>query len=502
MGIIGKRSLEVQMGKRFFIAVDIGTSALKVCVFDFQGNVHHTAKREYPTVSPRPGYAEQNPEDIFAAFVDALKEVTASFPQNTFEAVTFDTMLHSFLLVDKDGVLLTPLLNWMDTRSFQEVEAFRKIYEEERLYEYTAAPLHTIYHPPRILWFKKHAQDLLAKASKVLSIKDWMLWRLTGELFCDYSTASGTGLLELEKKTWSERICQLLGIPLELLPPLCEPELSLPLKNQDFAFEVGLPPGIPVVWGGGDGPFANLGEGCFREGEMVVSVGSSGAARMCAQRPVFDPQRQSWCYYLASGIWVGGGAINNGGIVFSWMRDLVKEEEVTIDPFGRRPLFLPFLTGERSPYWDPYARGILFGLSFFHTPQEFLQAAYEGVAFSVRAVFEVLRRVMGDPKKVVIGGGFALSQTGRRVLCNVLGVPVAVSTYPSSSAKGAFILALKALGAISSFEELPSDFFPLEETLFPEKEASLFYAELFQLWERLYKVNASLFRECIRLGLA
>lgn len=490
------------MADRLFLAVDIGTSSLKACVFDSLGNLLATTKREYPTHSPQAGYAEQDPEEIFASLLSALKELTSSFPGNTFEALAFDTMLHSFLLVDEKGTPLVPLWNWMDTRSFQEVEEFRKTYEEENLYALTASPLHTIYHPPRVLWFKKHLPWLWSKASKILSIKDWILWRLTGELFCDYSTASGTGLLELERKAWSEKICGLIGISPLLLPPLCEPDFSLPLRNEDFGREVGLPLGIPVVWGGGDGPFANLGEGCFREREMVVSVGSSGAVRMCAHQPVFDPKRQSWCYYLASDIWVGGGAINNGGIVFSWMRDLVKGDEVTLDPFRRRPLFLPFLTGERSPYWDPYARGILFGLSFFHTPEEFLQAAYEGVAFSVRALFEMLRRVMGDPKRVVIGGGFALSRTGRRVLCDVLGVKVAVSTYPSSSAKGAFLVALKALGGISSFEDLPPDFFPVEEVLFPEREASSFYERLFRLWEKLYEVNAPLFREFIQFGLA
>lgn len=490
------------MNGRLFLAVDIGTSSVKACVFDSSGNVRCTTKREYPTFSPKPGYAEQNPETIFVALVHTLKEAVAPFPKDAFAALTFDTMLHSFLLVDREGTPLAPLVNWMDTRSFQEVEEFRQVYEEAHLYRYTAAPIHTIYHPPRILWFRKHAGDLLMKTWKILSIKDWILWKLTGELLCDYSTASGTGLLELERKVWSEKLCAFLGVSPELFPSLCEPEFSLPLGNRDFAWEIGLPLGIPVVWGGGDGPFANLGEGCFREREMVVSVGSSGAVRMCARRPVFDPKEQSWCYYLTSDIWVGGGAINNGGIVFSWMRDLVKEEEVVLDPFCRRPLFLPFLTGERSPYWDPYARGILFGLSFFHTPRELLQAAYEGVAFSVRAVFEMLRRVMGDPKRVVIGGGFALSRAGRRVLCNVLGIPVAVSTYPSSSAKGAFLVALKALGMIASFDELSPDFFPVEETLSPEKEALSLYEELFRLWEKLYEANASLFREFVRFGLA
>ncbi|WP_427366122.1 gluconokinase [Candidatus Caldatribacterium saccharofermentans] len=490
------------MTQGLFLCADIGTSSLKVCVFDQSGNILFSTKREYPTLSPAPGYAEQDPGEIFSALAGAVKEAVSSFPGSSFEALSFDTMLHSLLLVDGNFTPLAPLWNWMDTRSFQEVEEFRESYEKERLYELTAAPLHTIYHPSRILWFRKHHGGLWERVSKILSIKDWVLVQLTGELCCDCSTASGTGLLEVQRKAWSRKMCDLLGISPELLPPLVEPDFAAPLMNREFAASTGLPLGIPVVWGGGDGPFANLGEGCFREGEMVVSVGSSGAVRMCALRPVIDPGKRAWCYYLASDIWVGGGAINNGGIVFSWMRDLLREGEVTLDLSRRRPLFLPFLTGERSPYWDPYARGILFGLSFFHTPEALLQAAYESVAFSIRAVFDMLREVMGEPRKVVIGGGFALSENGKRVLCDVLGVPVAVSSYPSSSAKGAFLVALKALGYVRSFEEFPEEFFPTEGQVTPDANAHALYEKLFRLFKRLYEVNAPLFREFAKLGLA
>ncbi|MGQ9622389.1 MAG: gluconokinase [Candidatus Caldatribacteriaceae bacterium] len=490
------------MAGELFLAADLGTSSLKICVFDISGNVLLSTKREYPTLSPSPGFAEQNPEDIVSALVDAVKEATSSFCPSSFSALTFDTMLHSFLLVDGEGKPLAPLWNWMDTRSFEEMEELRKTYNSRDIYCLTAAPLHTIYHLPRILWVQKHKKDLWEKTHKILSIKDWVLWRLTGELFSDYSTASGTGLLEVERKRWSEAVCDLLRCPPKLLPPLCEPDFVVPLRGKDFSEATGLPLGIPVVWGGGDGPFANLGEGSFREGEMVISVGSSGAVRMCARRPVIDPKRRAWCYYLASDIWVGGGAINNGGIVFSWMKDLVKEKDVTLDLFRRRPLLIPFLTGERSPYWDPYARGILFGLSFFHTPEAFLQAAYESVAFSIRAVFEMLVGVMGLPKKVTIGGGFALSETGKRVLSNVLGIPLGVSTYPSSSAKGAFFVALKAMGYIHSFEELPPSFFPIEGPVIPEEEARDFYERLFHFWVKVYETNAPLFQEFVRFNLA
>lgn len=490
------------MAQELFLTVDIGTSSMKVCVFNREGDMLFSVKREYPTLSPFPGYAEQDPQEIFTALVETVKDAVSRFPASSFEALGFDTMLHSFLLVNGEKVPLTPLLNWMDTRSFQEMEELRDAYEAENVYTLTATPLHTIYHLPRVLWFRTHQRDVFERAYKILSIKDWILWRLTGELLCDYSTASGTGLLEVEKKSWSERVCDLIGISSDFLPPLCEPDFIAPLTSREFTLATGLPSGVPVVWGGGDGPFANLGEGCFRENEMVISVGSSGAVRMCSQRPVIDPRKRAWCYYLASDIWVGGGAINNGGIVFSWMRNLLRESEMTFDLFRRRPILLPFLTGERSPYWNPYARGILFGLSFFHTPEGLLQAAYESVAFSIRAIFEMLQEVMGVPKRIVMGGGFALSEIGRKVLCNVLGTPVEVSSYPSSSAKGAFLVILEALKCIRSFGEVPEDFFPVEGVLAPQEEARAFYDRLFHLWEKLYEANAPFFQEFVKFGLA
>lgn len=491
------------MARELFLAIDIGTSSCKVCVFDRKGQVLFSTKRGYGTSSPHPGFAEQDPEEIYREIKEGVKEAVTAFSPSSFVALAFDTMLHSFLLVNERMQPLYPLLNWMDTRSAREVEAMREEYHKLGFYSSNAVPLHTIFHPPRVIWFREHMPELWEKTHKILSIKDWILGRFTGVYACDLSTASATGLVDVKRSTWSEELLSWLGLPITKLPELVPPERTEPLRKGDFAEYTGLPAGVPVVFGGGDGPFANLGEGAFRKKEMVVTVGSSGAVRMCDRKPVFDPRKRSWCYYLADGIWVGGGAINNGGIVYSWIRDLLGErKDFSLKLYRERPLFLPFLTGERSPNWNPYARGILFGLSYFHTPEALIQSALEGVAFRVRSIYEMLREVMGDPRRVIVSGGFATTEHGKRVLCDVLGVKVEVSLYPSAPAKGAFLLALKALGEVEHLEGLPSSLFPENPLLEPIEEHRAFYERLYRLYEKIYAQNAGLFKEFVELGLS
>ncbi|MCX6090505.1 MAG: FGGY-family carbohydrate kinase, partial [Candidatus Atribacteria bacterium] len=211
------------------------------------------------------------------------------------------------------------------------------------------------------------------------------------------------------------------------------------------------------------------------------------------RKPVFDPAGRCWCYYLADGIWVAGGGINNGGIVYSWMKDIAGESDCwEIDLHRPRPLFLPFLVGERSPNWDAYARGVLFGLSYFHDRDALMQSTFEAVAFRIRSIEEMLQRVVGEPHRVVVSGGFAISEKGSRVLCDTLGVPVFLSSLPSAPTKGAFLLSRKVLGEVTTLDQLSPDYFPDNPLLEPIPERVQFYTELYRFYLKLYQANAPL----------
>lgn len=485
------------------LTIDIGTSSCKVGLFDLSGTIQATAKSEYPTLSPQPSFAEQDALSIYFGIIQAIKEVLSNYSPARVIALACDTMLHSTLLLDREGNPLYPLLNWMDTRCQDEVEAFNQKYQEKRFYFRNGVPLHTIYTLPRLHWFQKHYPSLLQSTWKIATIKDWFLGKITGEWCCDYSTASGTGLLNLTNKCWDEEIVSCAQVFPNQLLPLCEPDYHAPLQDGSFTQETGLLPGIPVIWGGGDGPFANLGEGMFHQREMVITVGSSGAVRMCDHQPVFDPKQRSWCYYLADGIWVGGGAINNGGIVYSWMSDLLNDDiQWEINPRQPHPLFLPFLTGERSPNWNAQARGILFGLSYFHSKAALMQSACEGIAFRIRSIYELLKDIIGNPSRVVVNGGFGTSPKGSSILCDVLGIPIQLSELPSAPCRGAFFLAMKSLGQVTSLDEISQKNSSPSTVLQPVSDHYAFYDRLYRFYEKVYQANQGLFQEFSEFHLA
>jgi hypothetical protein len=203
------------------------------------------------------------------------------------------------------------------------------------------------------------------------------------------------------------------------------------------------------------------------------------------------------------GIWVGGGAINNGGIVYSWMNDLLNDNtQWEIDPQRPRPLFLPFLTGERSPNWNAQARGVLFGLSYFHTKEALMQSAFEGIAFRIRSIFELLKDIIGDPLQVVVNGGFGVSPKGSNILSHVLGIPLQLSEFPSAPCRGTFFLTLKVLNQIKSLDEISQKNFNQLNILQPNLDYSAFYDRLYRFYEKVYQANRGLFQEFSEFHLA
>ncbi|HQK83973.1 MAG TPA: FGGY family carbohydrate kinase, partial [Atribacter sp.] len=279
------RESELMSSQELILTIDIGTSSCKVCLFDLSGAIRATAKSEYPTLSPQPSFAEQDVSAIYSGIVQSVKAVLSKHSPSRVIALACDTMLHSTLLLDEEGDPLYPLLNWMDTRCQDELKSLNQEYQEKRFYFRNGVPLHTIYNLPRLIWFRKHYPSFLQSAWKIVTIKDWFLGKITGEWYCDYSTASGTGLLNLFDRRWDEELVSCAQVSTKQFLPLCEPDHHFPLQVGPFTHDTGLLPGIPVVWGGGDGPFANLGEGMFHQREMVITVGSSGAVRMCDHQP-------------------------------------------------------------------------------------------------------------------------------------------------------------------------------------------------------------------------
>lgn len=270
------------------------------------------------------------------------------------------------------------------------------------------------------------------------------------------------------------------------------------------AKELGLPPGLPVVPGAGDGGLANLGSGAIDPGQAAVTIGTSGAMRKILSEPWLDPAGRLWCYHLAPGRWFAGGAINSGGVLLRWLRDgLLSDERDRALAAGEEPydriialaqaagpgaqglLFLPYLYGERTPYWDPRARGVLFGLAPHHSKAHLARATIEGVCMGLALVHDLLRDSPGGISEIRASGGFTRSAAWVQTLADVLGAAIAVPRVRESSAMGAAILGMKAVGAIKSLSQA-KDLIPVETNFEPDRARGSFYRERLEMFRELY----------------
>lgn len=366
------------MKQSYFIGLDIGTTSTKAIVFTASGAVRGTGNIDYPLLVPKASWAEQDPETIFAAVVAALKQAIeqADIGQNEIGGIGFSTAMHSLIAVDAHGNPLTNSIIWADNRSAAQAERLKEEGVGHSIYLATGTPIHPMSPLPKIMWLKENQPDISQKTAKYISIKEYVIYRLFGQYVVDYSIASATGLFNLRKLDWDDDALQVAGITKQhLSEPVPTTHILRGMKVR-YAEEIGLDPDTPFVVGASDGVLANLGIGAIDNGQVAITIGTSGAVRTVVPEPITDPKGRTFCYLLTENHWVIGGPSNNGGIMLRWFRDefswpeVEKAKQLGVDPYDVmiqaaehvRPgadglLFLPFLSGERAPYWNAQARG-------------------------------------------------------------------------------------------------------------------------------------------------
>ncbi|MCD6551252.1 gluconokinase [Thermotoga sp.] len=425
-------------------AIDIGTESARL-VFKFNGE-WKVLKKSYRISFPSPEAVEQDPEEILSAVYSLLKQIPK---EGNVLHVGMSSVFHSVVGLDEDFDPVTPLLNWADRRSFREKEELEKKYGTRFFYERTACPLHPMYWPSKILWMKRNSN-----ARKFCSIKSYVVKKLTGRFVEELSLASGTGMMNVHTLDWDEEILSIAGVEREMLPELASPYTRVKMKNE-VAKELGYKEAYFVL-GGGDGVMTNVGANAMDPNSATVTIGTSGAFRVVLDRPVIDQEGIStWCYLIDEQNYVLGGAINNGGIVLMWLKDVMKFdgyeeiiEEAKKSPIGANGLvFLPFLNGERAPHWRERYRGVLVGLTSSHRKSDIARAALEGICFRIKDIYNAVKRVGDvDPVRIVATGGFTSSPYWVQLLSDVLGKSITVTSVENPSAFGAYVMALKSLG--------------------------------------------------------
>lgn len=492
--------------KRYIVAVDIGTTSTKSVVIDRSGEVRGIHAVGYPLHTPMPGRAEQEPEEILAAAVEAVQTALAKSGVTRGEilAMAMSSAMHSLIALDGDGSLLTPCITWADNRASSYVQELLEQQEGQAIYRATGTPIHPMSPLLKLMWMRTHQPETFQQARMFVGIKEYVLYRWFDRYVMDESNASATGLYHLRNRTWHAPSLQLAGITPDRLPELVPTTHVLEGMSADWAEKLGVPADVPVIVGASDGVLANVGIGAVEPDAFAVTIGTSGAVRAVVKEPLTDPQSRTFCYALTPDRWVVGGAINNGGVLMRWVRDeLATKEAAEAAASGKDPydalmelaasapvganglVVLPLFAGERAPYWNADVRGTFFGLSLAHGKQDMVRAVLEGICYAVRSVTEAVQDAAGKPREIRASGGFARAPFWRQMLADVLGAPLTVPDVIESSALGAAALGLHALGEMPDLSAARA-WSSASYTHDPDAASGAVYDELFAIYQDLY----------------
>ncbi|MCA9907024.1 MAG: hypothetical protein KC519_00120, partial [Anaerolineae bacterium] len=345
----------------------------------------------------------------------------------------------------------------------------------------------------KIAWLK--ANMALPDGVRFISIKDYVIFRLTGQLVTDWSTASATGLLDVATHAWDAEALTLAQISVDSLPALVSPRHIIRSWRAEISQAVGLPVDTPLIVGGGDAPFANIGVGAIGPGTIAVNLGTSAAARMLTPTPQIDSASRLWTYVADVDHWVTGGIIGSGGAVYEWLLkdflcpqglstddDFFREADrlaSSVEPGADDLMFIPYFSGEQSPGWSPGAKGLVYGLTLRHQPRHTIRAAIEGIVFALLRVARAIEDVRGAAiEKVYVTGGLNRSPVWLSTIANVFGAAVVVPRSPESSARGTAIVGWLALGEADDYHNFDQP----EDLLQPDMTIHSLYQERYDVF--------------------
>lgn len=500
------------MAKKFLIGVDIGTQGTKTVVVGPEGEVLGSGFKEYGIEQPQPSWAEQWPqvweEAVYTSMRLALERAKVS--PHDLAAICFSGLYGgSGVPVDKNMNPLRPCLIWMDRRATEEVRWVKENIDLEKLFSVTGNYVDTYFGYTKILWIKRHEPRIWEKVHKFVPPTTYIEYRLTGQLAVDFSSAGNLGgVFDLKRLIWSEEMAQALGIPLELMLERLVPSTEVIGEvSSDAAKRCGVVPGIPVVAGGIDAPMATLSAGAIEPGGNVAMMGTSTCWGVVHRGEGLSPSLVSMPHVVnpREEIYTWGGSATSGALI-RWFRDnfgqLEKEtagkvgldayqlldlqaERISLGSDGL--LVLPYFMGERAPLWDPQARGVVLGLTLYHTKAHLYRALLEAAAYSLRHSVETGEKCgLKVKKEVRLVGGVAKSSLWPQILADVLGRPIVVPLGNTEAPLADALLAGIGVGLFSDHRTI-TEWINKTTVFYPHEEAHLRYSHLYKLYQELYR---------------
>jgi xylulokinase len=483
---------------RTLLGIDIGTSSTKAVLMDASGKLLACSQSEYPIDSPRPGWAEQHPETWWEAVRETVGAVLSESGASAKEiaGIGLSGQMHGTVLLDRDRSLLRPAIIWADRRSQKQCEAITEFLGKEKLRELAGNFMSPGFTAATLLWLKEKEPETFSRIATVLLPKDYVRFRLTGELGTDMTDASSSLLLDVGRRIWSGELIRLVDISLEQLPPLHESQNVVGSVTAAAAKELGLTERTPVVAGGGDQSMAAIGNGVVQEGTALSTIGTGGQLFTPTEAFKTDPELRlhSFCHAVPE-MWHLMGAILSAGLSLRWVRDRISpgknyqqidEAAASVAPGSDGLIFLPYLLGERTPHLDPSARGCFVGLTFHHSFGHIARSVMEGVAFAMRDCLNLFLRLGVDLEKIIVSGGGARSKLWRQIQADVYGREVVTLPTREEAATGAAVLAGAGVGVYPSLKRACAELIKPESSTPPLRENIKRYAELYDVFRSLY----------------
>ena len=484
---------------KYVIGIDLGTSGTKTVLFDASGRQSFEAEINYPLYQPHNGWAEQDALDWRNACLDTIKQVIkgSGVSSDDIVGIGISGQMHGLVMLDEHGEVLRRSIIWADQRTGEECRDIERIVGRERLMDITLSPALTGFTLSKILWVRKHEPEIYKRCRHILLPKDYLRYCLTGDFATEVSDASGTQLLDIRKREWSQELLELLDIDPLLLPKVYESPEITGYISKDAAIETGLTTATAVVGGAGDNAAAAVGTGVVREGRAFTTIGTSGVVFVHTDELKADPlgRIHSFCCAVP-GAWHMMGVTQSAGLSLQWLRNNFYPEDqeyVQINqdiedtpPGAERLLFTPYLMGDRTPHLDPLCRGAFVGLSAMHTKKHMARAVMEGVCYALKDSQTLLDELGVSASVMSLCGGGAKSPVFRQMLADVYDLPTNLPLMTNSAALGVAILAAVGCGMYSSVPEACDSILKFKEAEKPIQKNAEVYRKYYDVYRGIY----------------
>jgi xylulokinase len=491
--------------KRYLLAHDLGTSGNKATLFTVEGELVKSVTASYDTRFFNSNWAEQEPEAWWKAVCDSTRALCSGIDARDIAVIAFSGQMMGCLCVDRQGRPLRPFLLYCDQRATVEADAILSRIDPGEFYRTTGHRASASYSVEKLMWIKAHEPEVYARTHKMLHAKDWLNFRLTGTMATEYSDASGTNLLDLNTLRWSDRLLGITGIDGAKLPDLKASTDVVGELTAEAADALGLLPGIPVAAGAGDGLCAGVGVGSVKPGITYNYLGSSSWIATTTEKPVYDEQMRTFVWaHAVPGYVHPCGTMQTAGGAYAWLKNVVCSlEKAAAGELGMNPyelinaqieksppganglVFLPYLLGERTPRWNPDAKGAFLGLTLEHTRADLLRSVMEGITLNLSIILDILRTRVPIGEIRVIGGG-AKGAVWRRIMADVYQAEILKPDYlEEATSMGAAVIGGVGCGAFKGFEAAER-FIRITDRVKPDASRAAVYRDAKALFNESY----------------